>query len=133
MTKEEDLTTVNQCDITSEESVILYRTAKVIRKIILEHSTEIPFPLCPEGINEENIQIPNLLYNHLAWILSDLPDFVASGLVSQVNPQLCVRKLSIAQDLLFVASNGGKRTPKHVSLPIKIKSLTGSAELLTIF
>ena len=68
----------------------------------------------------------------MAWILSDLPDFVASGLVSQVNPQLRVRKLSIAQDLLFVASNGGKRTPKHVSLPMKIKNLTGSAELITI-
>ena len=120
--KEEDFTiAVNQCDITSEESVILYRAAKVIRKIILEHSIEIPSPLRPEDINEENIQIPNLLYNHLAWILSDLPDFVASGLVSQVNPQLRVRILSIAQDLLFVASNGRKRTPKHVSLPMTIK------------
>ena len=44
-----------------------------------------------------------------------------------------VRILSIAQDMLFVASNGGKRTPKHVSLPMTIKSLAGSAELLTIF
>ena len=68
----------------------------------------------------------------MACILSDLLDYVASGLVSQVNPQLCVRILSIAQDLLFVASNGGKRTPKHVSLPMTIKSLTGLAELITV-
>ena len=115
-----------------KESLILYRTAKVIRKIILEHRTKIPFPLRPEVINDENFQIPNLLYNHLACILSDLPDYVASGLVSQVNPQLCVRILSVAQDLLFVASNGGKRTPKHVSLPMRIKHLTGLAELITV-
>ena len=115
-----------------KKSVILYRAAKVIRKIILENRTEIPFSLRPEDINEENIQIPNLLYNHLAWSLSDLLDYVVSGQVSQVNPQLCVRILSIAQYPLFVAGNGGKRTPKHVSLPITIKSLAGSAELLTI-
>ena len=68
----------------------------------------------------------------MAWILSDLPDYVASGLVSQVIPQLLVRILSIAQNLLFVVSNGGKRTPKHVSLLMTIKCLTGSPELITI-
>ena len=52
--------------------------------------------------------------------------------MSYVNPQLRVRILSIAQDLLFLGGNGGKRTPKHVSLPMTIKSLTGSAELITI-
>ena len=83
-------------------------------------------------MNEKNIHIPNLLYNHLAWILSDLPDYVASGLVSQVSPQLHARILSVAQDLLFVASNGRKKTPKHVSLPMTIKSFTGSAKLTTI-
>ena len=123
---------VNEFDVTSEESVILYKAAKIVRKMVLEHSAEVPFPLRPENICEENIQIPNLLYNHLAWILSDLLDYVASGLVSQVSPQLHVRILSIARDLLFVASNSMKRTPKHVALPMTIKSLTGSAELITI-
>ena len=56
--REQDFTiSVNQCDISFEESVILYRAAKVIRKMILEHSTEIPFLLRPENINEETIQI----------------------------------------------------------------------------
>ena len=32
--------------------------------------------------------------------------------MSEVNPQLRVQILSISHDLLFVASNGGKRTPK---------------------
>ena len=54
--------------------------------MILERSTEIPFLMRPKDINEENIQIQNLLYNHIAWILSDLPDYVASDLVSQVSP-----------------------------------------------
>ena len=69
-----------------KESVILYWAAKIIGKIILEHRTEIPFPLRPEDINEKNIQIPNLLYNHLVY--------VSSGLVSQFNSQLRVRILS---------------------------------------
>ena len=100
--------------------------------MILKYSTEIPFPLLPEDITEENIQIPNLLYNRLAWILSDLPDYVGSGLLSQVNLHLHVRILSIAQYLLFVASYGGRRTPNHVSLSMTIKSLTRSAELITM-
>ena len=74
-----------------KESVILNRAAKVIRKIIFDYRTEIPFQLSPEDTNEKKIQIPNLSYNHLTWILSDLPDYVASGPVSQVNPQLRVR------------------------------------------
>ena len=61
-----------------------------------------------------------------------MPDYVVSGLVSQVNPQLHVRILCIAQDMLFVASNGGKRTSKHALLPMTIESLTGSAKLITI-
>ena len=90
--KEENFTiVVDQYDITSEESIILCKTAKVVRKMILEHCAEILFPLRPEDINEENTQIPNLLYNHLASILSDLPNCVASGPVSQVSPQLHVR------------------------------------------
>ena len=123
---------VNEFDVTSEKSVILFKAAKIVRKMVLEHNAEVPFPLRPENIFEENIQIPNLLYNHLAWILSGLPDYVASGLVSQVSPQLHVRILSIAQDLLLVASNGMKRTLKHVALPMTIKCLTGSAEPITV-
>ena len=54
--------------------ITLYRATKVIIKIISEHRTDVPSLLRLEDINEENTQILNLLYNHLGWILSDLPD-----------------------------------------------------------
>ena len=40
--------------------------------------------------------------------------------------------LSLAQDLIHCVSRGRIKTPKHVTLPLTAKSLTGNDELVTI-
>lgn len=40
--------------------------------------------------------------------------------------------LSIAQDIIYSVHRGRLKTPKHVVLPMTVKSLTGNAELITI-
>ena len=40
--------------------------------------------------------------------------------------------LSIGQDILYLASHGKVKTPKHVSLPFLVKSKTGSVEIITV-
>ena len=59
--------------------------------------------------------------------------------VAYCNKRVCgisadVRRivLSLAQDLIHCVSGGRIKTPKHVTLPLTIKSLTGNAELVTI-
>ena len=39
---------------------------------------------------------------------------------------------SIAQDLLYCVSNGPVATPKHITLPLNVKSLTGSSQVVTM-
>ena len=40
--------------------------------------------------------------------------------------------LSIAQDIVYVTSHGNIKSPKHVALPITVKSKTGSSEIVTL-
>ena len=42
------------------------------------------------------------------------------------------RMLSIAQDIIYLASNGRKSMPKHTSLAMAVRHLTGSAQLIGI-
>ena len=40
--------------------------------------------------------------------------------------------MSVAQDIVFIASNGSKLTPKHIALLMTMKSITGSSEVVTL-
>ena len=40
--------------------------------------------------------------------------------------------MSIPQDIVFIASNGSKLTPKHIALPVTMKCITGSSEVVTL-
>ena len=40
--------------------------------------------------------------------------------------------MSVAQDMIHCVSRGRVKTPKHITLPMAIKSLTGNAEVLTL-
>ena len=42
------------------------------------------------------------------------------------------KMVSIAEDIVFIASNRSKLTPKHITLPITMKSITGSSEVVTL-
>lgn len=85
-------------------------------------------------IKEENILVPNIVYNLLAWILSDENKTVEDCNKSkvQVDEHCQVIILSVAQDLLCSVTYGRQKTPKHVALPITVKNLTGSREVITL-
>ena len=42
------------------------------------------------------------------------------------------RTISIGQDLVYSCSRGRLKTPKHVALPLAMKQLTGSSQIVTI-
>ena len=67
----------------------------------------------------------------LAWVISSDVIHCQEGKVAV--PEKVHRQISaISQDLIHCATNGRIKTPKHVVLPMTVKSLTGSSEVITI-
>ncbi len=75
--------------------------------------------------------VPIVLFNFIAWILgfSDYPE-----LPSHLNLEDSrkTKVLSICQDILYIASNGRKQTPKSLALGMAVRQLTRSSQLTQI-
>ena len=124
----------NDTFITEPEDVSLknhvYHAAKTVRAALLSQERNIPWPPYSTTINEENISVPTVVYNLLAWILSEDGEREDEKVNVDENCQRLV--LSLAQDLLYNVSKGRMKTPKHVALPIAVKNLTRSKEVITL-
>lgn len=108
----------------------MYHVAKSVRAALLSQEPNMPWPPFSSNIEEENM-VPTVVYNLLAWILSEGgegEEQKQEKVSVQGNCQRLV--LSLAQDLLYNVSNGRQKTPKHVSLPLAVKNLTGSKKSL---
>ena len=75
--------------------------------------------------------VPDMLYNMLAWILTSDTEFSTERVTNLPNH---VHRwiLSLGQDLIHCVSRGRTKTPRHVLLPMTVKSLTEKAELVTL-
>ena len=89
------------------------------------------WPLTPEDLAENNVDIPDLVYNLLAWVLyGDSGDEAVSDEKLSLSDTNNRHVMSIAQDMLHVVSNGRMKTPKHVVLPLTVRNLTSSSQLV---
>ena len=87
----------------------------------------------PEDLAENNVDIPDLAYNLLAWVLyGDSGDEAVSDEKLSLSDTNNRYVMSIAQDMLYVVSNGRVKTPKHVVLPLTVRHLTRSSQLVEI-
>ncbi len=82
------------------------------------------------NVTENNIKIPNDVYNFLAWTLTDNADPTTERVT--VSPRDNRLILSMGQDLLYGVSGGRTLTPKHVGLPFAVRNMTGSAEAVRL-
>ena len=84
------------------------------------------------NIEEENIMVPTVVYNSLTCFLSEGGE--GEEKKEKVNAKgHCQRLvLSLAQDLLNYVRNGMQKTSEHVSLPLALKNLTSSKEVITL-
>lgn len=89
------------------------------------------WPPSPDDLNSDNAMIPDLVYNFFAWILSPHSKY-SEERVSDLSSDVSRLAVSFSQDLIHSVSRGRVKTPKHVVLPMTVKSLTGSVELITI-
>ena len=110
----------------------VYHVAKTVRAALLSQKPNMPWPPYSNNIEEENVVVPTVVYNLLAWILSEGGEGEEKKQKVNVEGHCHRLVLSLAQDLLYNVSNGRQKTPKHVSLPLAVKNLTGSKEVITL-
>ena len=75
--------------------------------------------------------VPIVLYNFIAWILSFSDDPEISSHL-KLEDSRKTKVLSICQDILYIASNGRKQTPKSLALGMAVRQLTRSSQLTQI-
>ena len=124
----------SETDLTNtqeEESRQVYHTAKTIQKLVVNMKPTMPWPPSSEDLESESTIVPDLLYNMMAWILSTQSEYSVER-VSNISPDVNCLALSLSQDLIHSVSRGRIKTPKHIVLPMTVKSLTGNVELITI-
>lgn len=121
----------NLTNTQEEISRQVYHTAKTIRKLVVNMKSTMPWPPSSEDLENESAIVPDLLYNLMAWILSTQSEYSVER-VSNISPDVNRLALSLSQDLIHSVSRGRIKTPKHIVLPMTVKSLTGNVELITI-
>ena len=111
----------------------VYHLAKAVRAAPLSQGPNIPWLPYSNNIEEENIMVPTVVYKSLTCFLSEGGE--GEEKKEKVNAKgHCQRLvLSLSQDLLNYVRNGMQKTSKHVSLPLALKNLTSSKEIITLW
>ena len=91
----------------------------------------LSWPLKTGELQSEAALVPGMLYKTLAWIHTSDTEFTPERVTNLPN-HVYRSTLSLGQDLIHCDSWGRTKTPKHVLLPMTVKSLTGDAELVTL-
>ncbi|XP_028391978.1 uncharacterized protein LOC114516648 isoform X2 [Dendronephthya gigantea] len=75
--------------------------------------------------------VPILLFNFIAWTLG-FSDYPTMSTRLELEESQLTKVMSICQDMLFIASNGRKQTPKSLGLGMAVRQLTRSSQLTQI-
>ena len=121
--------------IIDTESQTIYAAAMIIRQTLLDLKNEIPFPPAPTDLSESSLNIPTALFNLLCWVIKgdDSIDTITTDTPVTLTDVATKRRVSsIAQDIIFSATSGRVKQPKHIALSMTIKSMMGSAEVITM-
>ena len=125
------------CNDDEDEKAVnhIYHCAKTARAALLNHDIRMPWPPCATDLNQVDVALPPVVYNLLAWILTEDKDTQPIENTKRVtinDPAVHRLILSIGQDLIYNISKGRQKTPKHVALPMTVKNLTGCKEVITL-
>ena len=111
----------------------MFRCAQIIRAELMTVRNRMAWPPTPDDLVQNNIDISDLVYNLLAWVLcGDSDDKAVSADRPTLSDQKHKHVMSIAQDHLHCVSGGRLKTPKHVVLPLTVRQLTRSSQVVEI-
>ncbi|XP_071812536.1 uncharacterized protein [Apostichopus japonicus] len=110
-----------------------YSTALDLKEEIMQamKKTNLPWPPTSDDLTLDAARkiVPTKLYNFIAWIVgvSDEPTDEQKVKIQDAEDR---RILAIGQDIIYLATKGRKMMPKHASLSMAIRHLSGSAQLI---
>lgn len=113
---------------------ILYHASMLLKeKLATVQGLQVPWPPLAADINDENVEniVEPSLFNFLAWTLGFSNDAQVSSYVAVTDKQNS-RVKSLAQDMVLIASDGRKFTPKSLSLAMAMRQLTGSSKVIEL-
>ena len=122
---------MEKCDSTSplNSTEDIAKTALRLRQTIQVKEIKASWPSQPCELTENAVTIPDGLKEVLITLLTGSTGFPGLKSCSQKFSRLIT---SFGQDLVFGASGGRQKPPKHVLLPYAIKSLTNNVRLIQI-
>ena len=112
------------------QALLLYRASQIIRgELKLVKGINISPPKRGDISLEKAAEIiPDKLYMFLRWIFEGDKgnNPISFARENTDNEELNREILSVAQDIIYISSHGQKNTPKHISLAVSLRHLTGS-------
>ena len=108
-----------------------YATAQDLKDDIMQTRTNLPWPPTSSELTLESARtiVSSKLYNFLAWVVgaSDDPEEEEKVKIGAAEDR---RILTICQDIIYLATKGRQMMPKHTSLSMAMRHLSGSSELV---
>ena len=132
--KEDNVISANSRSLPSVNEVqLLYHASMVIKSKIDKPPLNTPWPALATDITDENVKkvVDPALFTFLAWICGFSKDPKLDTYVDVKDAHYC-RLMALQQDLVFIASDGKKATPKSISLAMALRQLTGSSTVLKV-
>ena len=107
-----------------------------LQQDIKSAALEVQEGICISSASARAI-VPESLYLFLSLLLGKGDCLTTTESIIDENVQCSIilhnRILSVAQDLIYIQSDGRKVTPKHAGLALTLHQRTRSKELVTIF
>ena len=134
---QEDISFAPEHQAPNPQSV-LYQAALIIRTLLDNAEGIDIFQLNPADISmtRSSVIVYDDMYTFLYWILSPTPlhsnDDIKQDTVKESNPTLHRQILSVGQDLVYIASRGKCKTPKHVGQGVALHQMAQSKDVIQI-
>ena len=113
----------------------LFHTAMHVRSQILSLTNRMQWPPSSNELRKPP-NIPPDLFNFLAWVVNGddgSNEAISSRNRVRITSQRAERYVtSIAEDLIYCATNGRVKTPKHVYLPMTVRNLTSNVQIVSL-
>ena len=120
------------CTMTVEQTIRdllkdregIAKVATLIRNEIKEMKDEMPWPPQPSDLEPEKFQMPKILGQFLTSLITGQENG------EHMSSRSARLRLSLAQDIVYIITEGRVKTPKSVLLPSVIKQLTNNTEII---
>lgn len=118
-----------QCEPDGNEKTVM-GVAKLLHGAIDNHSMEMPWPPDVNDLKPEKVKC------YIPEILDTFCTVLISGQSKECDRSKSNRTLrlknSLAQDIIYAASNGSKRPPKSVLFPAVVKAICNNTEVIKL-